>query len=75
MLNNNVSPSRTYVAICINADGSHYFRKFVLPEKEPNDSENASWYFLNRLNLTAAIVGVVTFEDYSDLTEEKKEIF
>lgn len=71
MLNNNSSPSRMYVAICIDADGSHYFKKFSLPEKEQNDSENASWYFLNRLNLTAAIVGVVTFEDYSNITEQK----
>ena len=73
------SPSRTYVACCnkMNFDG-HYFRRFTLPEEDPwqrigkleNDTENAAWYFLNRLNFVACIDGVFTAEDFANCKEE-----
>jgi len=75
-----VSPSRTYVALCIktNFDG-YYFRKFTLPEHDGNpkvnpylnNAEQASWYFLNRLDLIACIAGVIPYEDYSNIKEAK----
>jgi hypothetical protein len=65
-----ISPSRTYVALCYktNFDGM-YFRKFKLPDDEINNSMHASWYFLNRLNLTACIEGSVPFEDFNNFKE------
>jgi len=71
-MNVTVSPSRTYVAICIGRSGGYYFIKFVLPEAHGlNNSNEASWYFLNRLDFTACIQGCFSFEDYSNLTEVK----
>jgi len=79
MLSVSVSPSRTYVAMCIepNLDG-HYFRKFVLPEElnEPkakpmeNDSSTATWFFRNFLNFTACVEGVMSWEDYGNIEDE-----
>lgn len=78
-----VSPSRKYVAQCIkgNFDG-YYFRSFTLPEKDRDDSplENnsdvASWYFLNRLDFVACIEGVMSHEDYSsyEVTFRQREV-
>jgi hypothetical protein len=72
-----VSPTRRYVAVCnkMNWDG-HYFRSFALPEKDPrngdkllNDSDHASWFFLNRLDAFACIDGCVTEESFKDVRE------
>ena len=75
-----VSPSRTYVALCIktNFDG-YYFKKFTLPENPPainqdyykasNNAEYASWYFLNRLDFQACIAGVIPYEEYCNIKE------
>lgn len=70
-MNKTISQSRTYVAICSKTgfDG-YYFKKFYLPESQEtklNNSEVASWYFLNRLDLTACIDGCFTFEDFSNV--------
>ena len=61
------SPSDTYVAICntTNFDG-FYCRKFTIPAHET--PIEPGWYFLNRLNLTACLQMVMTWEDYSDLS-------
>ena len=68
--NVSVSPSRTYVAQCIKSSpNGHYFRKFVLPESYKNDSETASWYFLNKLDLSVYSAGCITFEDFQDITD------
>lgn len=46
------SPSRTYVIQVFSTDfTSIYFKQFVLPDKEENTCENATWYFYNRLDL------------------------
>ena len=65
MMCKSVSPSRTYVAMCVKPhhDG-YYFRNFTLPEEEENSSEHASWYFLNRLDFVACIEGVFAYEDF-----------
>jgi hypothetical protein len=74
--NKAVSPSRRYVAICntTNFDG-HYCKLFSLPEVLPegiqNNTDHASWYFLNKVDFIACIQGVMTFEDYSNITQAK----
>jgi len=35
-----------------------------------NNSDVASWYFLNHLNFVACIDGVITWEDYSGIEDE-----
>lgn len=45
-------------------------KKFTIPPEEGD--VDPSWYFLNRLNITACIEGVITFEDYSNLTNQKE---
>lgn len=65
-MNRTISQSRTYVAICVREDGGHFFVKFILPEVFGNDSNNASWYYLNTLDRQAFLVGVITIEDYKD---------
>lgn len=69
-MNKATSPSRTYVAMCskTNFEG-YYFCKFELPESMGNDTQAASWYFLNRLDLFSCIDGCITFEDFSNLKE------
>ena len=72
-----VSPSRKYVAVCnrSNFDG-FYMRKFDLPTCDPwntakglkNTSQDAEWFFLNRLDFTACIQGCIAYEDYCDLS-------
>ncbi len=66
------SSSRTYVALCYQADFSGmYFRKFVLPDNaKENSVEHASWYFLNELNFIANIAGVITFEDFANCLDQ-----
>lgn len=77
-----VSPSRTYVALCFKSvqDGDRFlyagfrFRKFTLPEDAANsyarnDVRYASWYFLNCIDLVAYIDKVVTWEDYHDIQD------
>jgi len=71
------SPSRRYVAICNtgNWDG-HYFKSFTLPaeafDNADNHTDNAAWYFLNRLDSYACIDKCVTEEDFYNLTEAKE---
>jgi len=65
-----ISPSRRYVAVCVSMKGGYYFRSFTLPmDHEINNSEEAGWYFLNRLDHTAFIQGCFTWEDFSNLKE------
>ena len=69
-----------------NFDG-FYFIKFKLPESIDevpefarvykschtleNNSSDATWYFLNVLDSFACIEGCLTFEDYSNLENQK----
>lgn len=73
-MNKAVSPSRTYVAMCSkpNFEG-YYFRKFELPEKMGNNTDMASWYFLNVLDFFSCIDGCITFEDYSNIKEAQQK--
>lgn len=70
-----ISPSRTYVAICIKTNfNGYYFKKFTLPEtsEDPrlvNNASYASWYFLNRLDGIACIAGVMPYEEYVDIKD------
>lgn len=75
-MNKSISPSRQYVAVC-SKEGGYYFRTFKLPDRigsssVENDSETASWYFLNHLNSYACIEGCVTLEDFQDVTPERQ---
>ena len=73
-MNKAVSPSRTYVAICSNHGFKGYhFKKFSLPEDLPNDTDTASWYFLNQISFEECIDGCVIFEDYSNIKNVSKE--
>jgi hypothetical protein len=63
------SPSRTYVAICVNTDYGRYFRRFALPTEVTNDAQAASWFFLNRIDSVACIEGVATTEDFDNVPE------
>ena len=69
-MNKTVSPSRTYVAMCskTNFEG-YYFRKFELPEKMINNTDQASWYFLNKLDFCSCIDGCITVEDYLNIKD------
>lgn len=81
-MNKSVSPSRRYVAMCSkqNFEG-YYFKNFTLPEQDPwaaagqspleNHSQVASWYFLNRMDLTACIEGCMSEEDFKNFDEVK----
>jgi hypothetical protein len=61
-----------------NFEGYH-FRKFKLPEKLDfgselkNDTEVASWYYLNQLDAFSCIDGCLTFEDYSNIKNVPEE--
>lgn len=71
--NNVVSESRTYVMACRKmGEPGYYFRKFTLPEGLANDAEYASFYFLTRLDRTAAIGEIYSFEDFSNITEAQE---
>ena len=64
------SPSRTYVALCINGNfRGYYFRKFTLPADAKNNAVFASWYFLNRLDAVACIEGTMPYEDYLNIKD------
>jgi hypothetical protein len=67
------SPSRTYVAICVNPDDGHYPRRFTLPKEVSNDAQAASWFFLNRIDSVATIKGVVPNEDFDKVPEVSRE--
>lgn len=65
-----VSPTRTYVAMCSKPKfNGYYFKKFTIPEDYPNNSREAAWYFLNKLDHFSCIEGCIAFEDYSNITE------
>ena len=69
-MGNQESLSRTYVALCCKTNfNGLYLKKFKLPDKEKNNINNASWYFLNRFDFTACIDRVITFEDYNNISE------
>jgi hypothetical protein len=52
-------------------------RKFKLPEKDAqgesleNNSKVASWYFLNIIDFTSAIDGVMAHEDIENMQDAK----
>lgn len=75
-MNKSTSPSRRYVAMCSKSNfQGYYFKSFVLPEKDGdrdlrNDTDMASWYFLNKLNLSACINGCMSEENFKDLSEQ-----
>ncbi len=72
-MNKMVSPSRSYVAMCLKGNGEgYYFRRFVLPEKLGNDTDIASWYFLNVLDLYSCISGCITLEDFNNIKEARE---
>jgi len=73
MFNLVFSPTRRYVAICINDRGEHYGRSFYLPSEVNNDSEFATWHFLRKVEPTTLVVGCMSFENYSNVTEVEEE--
>lgn len=75
MFNSVSSPTRHYVAICIDEKGEHYARSFYVPPRLDgsfNDSTNAVWYFTNKIEPNALVIGCLSFENYSNITEVKK---
>lgn len=75
LIKNRVSPSRTYVVPVKNyIEDGYCFRKFTLPEGEGivNNSEFASYYYLNYLDSTSVVGEIYTFEDYSNLVEAQE---
>ncbi len=82
-----ISPSRTYVAVCcksvLNKKKGKYesrgynLKKFALPEKLfnnrvlENNSESASWYFLNLLDAYSCIEGCMSYEDVSSIEDQE----
>ena len=42
----------------------------LIADEKRNNSEFASWYFLNVLNYSACIDGCFTFEDFQDITDQ-----
>ena len=69
-----ISPTRVYVAMCYRSNFiGVYFRKFTLPEHYTNDSEHASWYFLNHLDFSACLVGCFSIEDYLTISDANQE--
>jgi hypothetical protein len=71
MLDNMVSPSRTYVILIkMVLKDTPIFKKFVLPEEfSPNDSGIASWFYLNYLDLTSMVYFCIPFEVYSSISD------
>jgi|WetSurSiteA1Bulk_404760.scaffolds.fasta_scaffold00156_26 hypothetical protein len=74
MLDNMVSPSRTYVILIKTVLGdTPIFKKFVIPEMfSPNDSDFAIWFYLNRLDLTSMVYFCIPFEVYSSISDVKQ---
>lgn len=73
MLDNMISPSRTYVVLVqmVLGDGPE-FKKFALPEEySPNDSDFATWVYLNKLDLTSMVYCCMPFEVYSKISDVK----
>jgi len=70
MLENMVSPSRTYVILIKTVLGdTPIFKKFVLPEAySPNDTEFAVWFYLNKVDLTSMAYLCIPFEVYSNIS-------
>ncbi len=67
------SKSRTYVAACVKLGHTgHYFKKFVLPRDQANNVDQASWYFLNRLDFTAYVSACYPVEDFQNVTDAEK---
>ena len=72
----------------INFDG-HYFKSFYLPEVDPypvyhvdgfrlertllNNSDMASWFFLNRLDFGACVSECFTWEDFQDIRPVRQD--
>jgi hypothetical protein len=64
------SPSRTYVVVCNKTNFDGYFcKKFILPESEDNEIDHARWYFLNKIDFTSCIEMIMSFEDYSNISD------
>jgi hypothetical protein len=62
------SPTRKYLAICLDENRKLSLRKFSIPElfdgsKLENDSSMATWYFANLLDVDATITGCIALED------------
>lgn len=68
-MNKTTSPTRTYMAIIVTHQGNHAFRKFTLPETSMNDSHEAEWYYMNRVDFESVLIGCVTVEDYSNVKD------
>jgi hypothetical protein len=69
------SPSRVYVAMCNKSSAAFgfYFRRFYLPVNDEdypyeytNNSETASWYFLNRLDGVACLENCFPVENMGE---------
>jgi len=68
--------SRTYVALCRNADFmTFYFKKFVLPEEHTNCKDMARWYLLMELCFTGWIETILTFAEYQDISDLEPKDF
>lgn len=81
-MNKSISPSRTYVAVCSNHDSNGYFfKKFTLPDLKPilgddrNDSQIATWFYLNALDGVSVIEGCFSAEDYEKISYVQVERF
>jgi len=60
-----ISISRQYVAICPTGNFDNYYcRQFKLPEEYENNSRQASWYFLNKLDFFSCVELVIPLEAY-----------
>lgn len=72
-MNVTVSPTRTYVALCLKEDGSYCFKSLTLSElSSPNNSRTAEWYFqalLDRIVKRGSIylLGCMSIENYQDI--------
>ena len=63
-----------YVAVCNTTNfNDYYFRIFKLPqtneagESYANNAEQASWYFLNRLDFQACLDSCIPHESFSNV--------
>lgn len=73
-MNKTVSPSRRYVIACNKFSsnkfgyGGYYFELFTLPETiKENDSDSASWFFSNKIDLTPVIDRCYSLEDFENI--------
>lgn len=79
-MNKSISPSRTYVAVCSTWDSKGYFfKKFTLPDLKPilgedqNDSQIATWFYLNALDGVSVIEGCFSAEDFAKVSNVQVE--